>query len=123
MSVTEQADAKKATIKGAAALDVLDGVDELYVAKGKKVEHVDLRKAKPDRAALLALLLGPTGNLRAPTLRKGRTLIVGFEGLRAYLRRARHAPDRPPAASRPLAAGETVPAQGVVVSAFGGPEV
>ncbi len=53
--------------------------DELYVAKGKKVEHVDLRKAKPDRAALLALLLGPTGNLRAPTLRKGRTLIVGFE--------------------------------------------
>jgi len=76
--VTEQADAKKATIKGAAALDVLAGVDELYVAKGKKVEHVDLRKAKPARAALLALLLGPTGNLRAPTLRKGRTLIVGF---------------------------------------------
>src|SRR6267378_1817622 len=33
-----------------------------------------------------------------------------------------HAPDRP-TASRPLAAGQTVPAQGVVVSAFGGPEV
>ena len=79
VTVAEQADAKKATIKGPAALDVLDGVDELYVAKGKKVEHVDLRKANPDRAALLALLLGPTGNLRAPTLRKGRTLIVGFE--------------------------------------------
>jgi arsenate reductase-like glutaredoxin family protein len=79
VSVTEQADAKKATIKGAAALDVLDGVDELYVARGKKIEHVDLRKARPDRRALLALLLGPTGNLRAPTLRKGRTLIVGFE--------------------------------------------
>ena len=29
------------------ALGVLDGVDELYVAKGKKVEHVDLRKAGP----------------------------------------------------------------------------
>jgi arsenate reductase-like glutaredoxin family protein len=79
VTVTEQADAKKATIKGAAALDVLDGVDELYVAKGKKIEHVDLRKTKPDRAALLALLLGPTGNLRAPTLRRGRTLIIGFE--------------------------------------------
>ena len=79
VSVTEQTDAKKATIKGAAALGVLDGVDELYVAKGKKVEHVDLKKAKPDRATLLGLLLGPTGNLRAPTLRKGRTLIVGFE--------------------------------------------
>ena len=79
VTVAEQADAKKATIKGAAALNVLDGVDELYVAKGKKIEHVDLRKVKPERAALLALLLGPTGNLRAPTLRKGRTLIVGFE--------------------------------------------
>lgn len=79
VTVAEQADAKKATIKGAAALGVLDGVDELYVAKGKKIEHVDLRRAKPDRATLLALLLGPTGNLRAPTLRKGRTLIVGFE--------------------------------------------
>ena len=79
VTVAQQTDAKKATIKGAAALRVLDGVDDLYVAKGKKVEHVDLKKAKPDRAALLGLLLGPTGNLRAPTLRKGRTLIVGFE--------------------------------------------
>ena len=79
VTVTEQADAKKATIKGAAALGVLDGVDELYVAKGKKIEHVDLRRARPDRTTLLNLLLGPTGNLRAPTLRKGRTLIVGFE--------------------------------------------
>jgi arsenate reductase-like glutaredoxin family protein len=78
-TVAEQTDAKKATIKGAAALDVLEGVDELYVAKGKKVERVDLKKARPDRATLLGLLLGPTGNLRAPTLRKGRTLIVGFE--------------------------------------------
>ncbi|HEY7204761.1 MAG TPA: ArsC family (seleno)protein [Methylomirabilota bacterium] len=79
VTVSEQADAKKATIKGAHALDVLDGIDELYVAKGKKVEHVDLKKSKPDRATLLGLLLGPTGNLRAPTLRKGRTLIVGFD--------------------------------------------
>ena len=61
VSVTEQTDAKKATIKGAAALGVLDGVDELYVAKGKKVEHVDLKKAKPDRAALLAIAAGADG--------------------------------------------------------------
>lgn len=79
ISVTAKADAKKATIKGDAALRVLDGVDELYVAKGKNVVHVDLKGAKPPRAELLGLLLGPTGNLRAPTLRKGRTLIVGFD--------------------------------------------
>ena len=79
VTVVEQADAKKATIKGAAALDLLEGVDELYVAKGKKVDRVDLKKGRPDRATLLGLLLGPTGNLRAPTLRKGRTLLVGFD--------------------------------------------
>jgi arsenate reductase-like glutaredoxin family protein len=36
-----------------------------------------LKKQKPEEA--LALMLGPTGNLRAPTLRKGKTLIVGFD--------------------------------------------
>src|SRR5206468_8847496 len=46
-----------------------------------------------------------------------------FDGLRAYLRRSRHAPDRSATSARGLAAGEAMHAQGVVVSAFGGPEV
>ena len=79
ITVATQADAKKATIKGDAALALLDDIDEIYSAKGKKVIHVDLRKERPDKAGLRDLLLGPTGNLRAPTLRKGRTLIVGFD--------------------------------------------
>jgi hypothetical protein len=53
--------------------------DELYVSKGKKVVHLDLKSDRPDREALLKLLLGPTGNLRAPTIRVGRTLVVGFD--------------------------------------------
>ena len=73
-----QVDAKKATITRQRALDVLEGVDEVYATKGKKVVHVDLRREKPDRAMLESLLIGPSGNLRAPTLRKGRTLYVGF---------------------------------------------
>ena len=48
------------------------------MAKGKTVVHLDLKKDQPDDATLSGLLLGPTGNLRAPTLRKGKTLIVGF---------------------------------------------
>ena len=63
---------------GDAALAVARDVDEIYVAKGKKVVQVDLRASRPGRAELLALLLGPTGGLRAPTLRVGRTLLVGF---------------------------------------------
>jgi arsenate reductase-like glutaredoxin family protein len=58
---------------------VLANVDEIHVAKGKRIIHVDLRKGRPDKAHLLELLLGPTGNLRAPTIRKGRTLLVGFD--------------------------------------------
>ena len=72
-------DAKKQTVTGDQALGVLAGVDELYVTKGKRVVHVRLRKDKADRAARLGLVLGPTGNLRAPTLRTGRTLLVGFD--------------------------------------------
>ena len=79
VAVTEQRDAKKATIKGEAALAVLKNVDEIYAAKGKRIIHVDLKQGKPPRAELLEVLLGPTGNLRAPTIRKGRTLIVGFD--------------------------------------------
>ena len=71
--------AKKAPIAGDAALGVLRDVDELYVTKGKKVIRVDLRGARPPKAELLALLLGPSGNLRAPTIRRGRTLVVGFD--------------------------------------------
>ncbi|MDE2321150.1 MAG: hypothetical protein KGL31_04435 [candidate division NC10 bacterium] len=74
-----QVDAKKTTLKDQEALALVREVDEIYATKGQKVIHVDLRKDKPDRAQLLALLLGPSGNLRAPTLRKGRTLVVGFD--------------------------------------------
>ncbi|MCC6362756.1 MAG: hypothetical protein IT165_04485 [Bryobacterales bacterium] len=72
-------DARKNTHKAADALKLAAEVDEIYAAKGKQVIHLDLKKQKPDPATLKALLLGPTGNLRAPTLRIGRTLIVGFE--------------------------------------------
>ena len=53
--------------------------DEIYSAKGKNVRYVNLKKDKPDEATLISLLIGPSGNLRAPTLRKGKTLIVGFD--------------------------------------------
>ena len=37
-----------------------------------------MKKAPPDEETLLKHLLGPTGNLRAPALRKGKTLVVGY---------------------------------------------
>ena len=74
-----QVDARKVRLEQREALEMLADVDEIYSAKGKRVTHVDLMKEKPRNEVLLSLLLGPTGNLRAPTLRLGRTLLVGFD--------------------------------------------
>jgi hypothetical protein len=41
------------------------------------LRDIDLAKPPKD-AELLELMLGPTGNLRAPTMRVGSTLYVGF---------------------------------------------
>jgi hypothetical protein len=49
----------------------------VIVAKGKKVQVFDMT-APPDDDTLVSAMLGPTGNLRAPTLRRGNTLLVGF---------------------------------------------
>lgn len=61
------------------ALQLVRQVDHLYATKGKQVIHLDLKKEKPNKAALLNLLLGPSGNLRAPAIRSGRALLVGFD--------------------------------------------
>ena len=72
-------DARKVPLKQKEALAMLADVDEIYSAKGKRLTHVDLKKERPSNETLLSLMLGPTGNLRAPTLRVGRTLLVGFD--------------------------------------------
>ena len=50
--------------------------DTLIVAKGKKVTTFDV-SGHPGEEMVNAML-GPTGNLRAPTVRSGKTLLVGF---------------------------------------------
>ena len=71
-------DAKKARYGADEALGLLNGMTKLLVAKGKKVTDVDLKKDCPDDDTLAALMLGPTGNLRAPTMKVGKTMLVGF---------------------------------------------
>ena len=50
----------------------------LVAAKGKKVTTIDLQSAPPADEVLAGLMLGPTGNLRAPILRVGQTILVGY---------------------------------------------
>jgi len=59
------------------ALALAAGAKRLVAAKGTRVTELDLT-TRPPQADILALMLGPTGNLRAPTLVVGDTLYVGF---------------------------------------------
>jgi len=59
--------------KDAAAMAKAAG--KVIVAKGKKLTEFKGGSAGKD---VVDAMLGPTGNLRAPTLRKGKTVIVGF---------------------------------------------
>lgn len=59
------------------ALALARTVSTIHVAKGGGVLTMEMTDA-PDDDTLAGLLLGPTGNLRAPTLRKGDVLYVGF---------------------------------------------
>lgn len=81
--------ANRAPIQGDEALKLLEGVSELLVAKGRKVERFDLTGERPDDATLSGamvgsytsltdLMLGRSGKLRAPTMRVGDRLVVGY---------------------------------------------
>ena len=59
-------------------MSLIKNANELYVAKGKKIVHINLKNEKPTEEELLKLVLGPTGNLRAPTLVLGKKMLVGF---------------------------------------------
>ena len=58
------------------AAEIAGAASKLIVAKGKKVS--EFRAADKDSREAIEAMLGPTGNLRAPTLRVGKTILVGF---------------------------------------------
>jgi arsenate reductase-like glutaredoxin family protein len=74
----EIVDAVKTRYGNAEALALLTGLDKLVSVKGKKIETIHLKKERPEDETLLSLMIGPTGNLRAPTAIVGKTILVGF---------------------------------------------
>ncbi len=71
-------DANKARLGKFDAARLAAEVTTVVVAQRGKTLTFDMKTTRPDDPKLLAAMLGPTGNLRAPTLRVGRTLLVGF---------------------------------------------
>ncbi len=63
-------------LQRADALDLLNKASRVAVAKGRKLSHFSGGEVTSDEA--VTALLGATGNLRAPTMVAGDTLLVGF---------------------------------------------
>lgn len=76
VEIAVEVDAKKQSYPAEAAMQLLAGGEKVYVAVGKKV--VDFDPATVDRDLFLKKVVGPSGNLRAPTLRVGKVFYVGY---------------------------------------------
>jgi arsenate reductase-like glutaredoxin family protein len=79
VETAEEINAKKIKLQRKDALALVKQANEVYATKGKKVVHFDLKNDHPSDDELAKVLLGPTGNLRAPVLRKGKILVIGFD--------------------------------------------
>ena len=79
--VTTERTSKKEPLSLAEVQELLASVETVAIAKGKVITTKPATETGPDE------LLGPTGNFRAPLLRIGSTLLVGFheETLRSLL--------------------------------------
>jgi arsenate reductase-like glutaredoxin family protein len=65
-----------AKLQASDAKALLKDANKLIAMKGKKISEFDV-KTSVDKDAVDAML-GPTGNMRAPTIRIGKTYLVGF---------------------------------------------
>ena len=70
--VVEERSSRRQPLSDAEAAALLASVDTVTIARGRQAE------TRPAREVTLANLKGPTGNYRAPIVRRGRTLLVGF---------------------------------------------
>jgi hypothetical protein len=77
IAIAETVNASK-KLGRADALGMARQAKRLIAAKGKKVTAVDVTANSPSDDELAALMLGPTGNMRAPTMRVGQTVLVGY---------------------------------------------
>ncbi len=71
-------DAAKHKIGPEAIAGLFGRTGNVLVAKGQKILTFDRAAKDLDAAAFAAAVNGPSGNLRAPTLRFGNVWLVGF---------------------------------------------
>ena len=78
MTAASVVNARKEQFDRVRTLELLQPLSEVVAVKGKKILRFSLKKGQPPPDALLSAVLGPSGNLRAPAIRTGEILVVGF---------------------------------------------
>jgi hypothetical protein len=76
VKVEEVVDARKTRIDADSAWDLLKTARTVTAAKGKKVLRFE--QVANEKAAILQQVMGPSGNLRAPTYRIKDEFIIGY---------------------------------------------
>ena len=77
LAAREVVDARKQPMDASAAQELVAAASTVVVGRGARFERFPAAQLLGDPEAFRKVL-GPTGNLRAPTLRLGKTLVVGY---------------------------------------------
>lgn len=72
-------DADKVRFGADQAVRMAREADHVWVAGPEGAEHHDMRSSRPTDEALNRALGGGAGGLRAPTVRHGRVLLIGYD--------------------------------------------
>ena len=76
MEIEETVDARLHRIDEERAWEMLKTANQVSIAKGKKFEI--FTPETDGRETIMAKAMGPSGNLRAPTLKIGEDYVIGF---------------------------------------------
>ncbi|PIE61857.1 MAG: hypothetical protein CSA29_01270 [Desulfobacterales bacterium] len=76
IEVVETANARKEKIDHDAAWQLIGAQRKAYIGKGKKV--LELTPDDENREEILKAAMGRSGNLRAPALKAGDKMFIGF---------------------------------------------
>ncbi|MCA9778361.1 MAG: hypothetical protein KC800_16655 [Candidatus Eremiobacteraeota bacterium] len=75
LTPVETVNCKKEPIDAGELKERLKKVDRVLVTRGKKILELD---PKADAEEILSTAIGRSGNLRAPSMRQGSLLLVGY---------------------------------------------
>lgn len=71
--------ARQVAIEPTTAFAMLDKVQHLAVVRGSKVYEFERPQFAEQDEQIESMIIGRSGSLRAPTIRVGTTMIVGYE--------------------------------------------